>query len=94
MDNIDVDNLGAPFSNKRKVKNMKVSKSQGTLYIFELLKSIGYIYKDEVMRELEISELTFWRYIQEIRAFIYNFNKGYDLIYDRNEDKYYLTDNK
>ena len=90
MNNDDVDKIGAPFFNKERKKTMRVAKSQGVLYIFNLLLKNKYIIKENIMNDLEITELTFWRYIQEIRAFISNFNLSYELKYDRNEEKYYL----
>ena len=69
---------------------MKVNKTQGMLFIFDMLKSKGFINKEEIIEQLEISNLTFKRYMQELRAFIYNFNTQYELIYVRSENKYYL----
>ena len=74
MNNDDVDKIGAPFLTKERKKTMRVAKSQGVLYIFNLLLKNKYIIKENIMNDLEITELTFWRYIQEIRAFIFNFN--------------------
>lgn len=92
MNNNDVDKLGAPFFTKERKRKMKVSKSQGVLYIFNLLLKNHYILKQDIMNDLEISELSFWRYIQELKAFIYNFNLSYEIIYDRGEDKYSLIE--
>ena len=72
---------------------MKVYKGQGLLYIFNMLINQRQIKKSDVMEELQITELTFWRYIQEIKAFIYNFNLPYELVYDRFLDIYKLTGN-
>ncbi len=69
---------------------MKVNKTQGMLFIFDMLKSTGFINKEDIIEQLEISNLTFKRYMQELRAFIYNFNTQYELIYVRSENKYYL----
>ena len=65
MNNDDVDKIGAPFFNKERKKTMRVAKSQGVLYIFNLLLKNKYIIKENIMNDLEITELTFWRYIQE-----------------------------
>ena len=72
---------------------MKVSKGQGLLYIFNILVEKHQTKKNDIMEELQITELTFWRYIQEIKAFIYNFNLPYELVYDRFSDTYKLTGN-
>lgn len=90
MENKSVDKIGIPVLKKRGKKAMKVVKSQGLLYIFEMLKEKGSIGKNEILSTLEITELSFWRYIQEIKAFIYNFNMGYELVYDRKDEVYRL----
>ena len=64
MDNDDVDTSGIPAFTKKKVKRMKVMKGQGLLYIFNVLKNRGYVKKEDIINDLEISELSFWRYIQ------------------------------
>ena len=71
---------------------MRVSKGQGLLYIFNVLINKHKLIKSDIMNELEISELTFWRYIQEIKAFIYNFNLPFELVYDRSSDVYNLIE--
>lgn len=93
MDNEDVDTLGIPALKKKKVIRMKVMKGQGLLYIFNILKNRGYVKKEEILNALEITDLSFWRYIQEIKAFIYNFNLPYELIYDRRNERYVLIEN-
>ena len=90
MNNKDVDNIGIPVLKKRGLKRMKVVKAQCLLYIFNTLKDNGYIKKEEVLNILEITELTFWRYIQEVKAFMYNFNFPYEIVYERNDNVYYL----
>lgn len=90
MDNERVDILGAP-SPKERARNMKVSKSQAILYIFNALLDKGYITKSEIISELEISELVFWRDIQEIKAFFCNFGLYYDIVYERKSQRYVLV---
>ncbi len=70
---------------------MKVNKTQAVLYIFELLVQQGFAKKEEVMGELEISEVSFWRYIQELEAFIFNFHLPYELTYDKKTNTYRLS---
>lgn len=93
MNNKNVDNKGAPLLIKRREHKMKVCKSQGVLYIFDMLIRKRTLIKSDVMNELEITELTFWRYIQEIKAFMYNFNLPFELIYDRANETYKLIGN-
>lgn len=69
---------------------MKVNKTQGVLFIFNKLTNDGYITKDIAVQELEINDLTFYRYIQEIRAYLYNFGNIYDLEFNKTDKRYYL----
>ena len=69
---------------------MKVNKTQSLLFVFNQLLSNGYITKEEIVNALEISSLNFHRYIQELRAFLYNFNLNYSLEYCKSEEKYCL----
>lgn len=69
---------------------MKVNKSQATMLILKMLLDNGYIVKDEIMALLEINDLSFSRYIQEIKAFFYNFDIGLEVEYLRSENRYVL----
>lgn len=69
---------------------MKVVKSQGLLYIFYVLIKRGYIFKEEILNNIDIKSLSFSRYIQEIKAFIYNFHLPYELVYKRENKTYVL----
>ena len=73
---------------------MKVNKKQGLLYIFNLLKDQQPIKKQNIMESLEIEEHSFWRYLQEIRAFVSNFYLPYELIYKRSTGEYLLISTK
>lgn len=70
---------------------MKVNKKQGLLFIFYGLLSESGISKEEMMLELEISENSFWKYIQEIRAFASNFYLSYEIKYNRRLKRYFLS---
>ena len=72
---------------------MKVNKKQGLLYIFHLLLTHQTVDKEKIMNELKIQEHSFWRYMQEIRAFIANFFLPYEIKYSRIEKVYYLIKN-
>lgn len=69
---------------------MGVSKSQASLYIFERLLEKGSIKRPEIISTLSISEVTFRRYIQELRAYLINFNEPLEIIYEKNRDSYRL----
>lgn len=69
---------------------MKVNKTQAILFMLMTLFNKGKLSRIEVLQEIDISEQTFRRYIQELRAFLFNFNVEENLIYVRTEDRYYL----
>ena len=71
---------------------MEVNKTQALLYIFETLLNKRKITKNNVLNQITISDLTFRRYIQELRAYLLNFNEPYEIIYNRKNDEYYLED--
>ena len=69
---------------------MKVNKTQALMLILETLLKQGFIKKEDIFDQLDITDLQFRRYMQELRAFLYNFNYGYDLKYSKSESKYRL----
>ncbi len=69
---------------------MKVNKTQAVLLILSILLEKGSFTKEEIKEEIEITDLKFKRYMQELRAFIYNFNLPYEINYIRREDIYIL----
>ena len=71
---------------------MEVNKTQALLYIFETFLNKRKITKNNVLNQITISDLTFRRYIQELRAYLLNFNEPYEIIYNRKNDEYYLED--
>lgn len=73
---------------------MKVNKSQALLFIFSVLLEKKCISKSYVQEQLDIPDLTFRRYIQEIKAYFYNFNVNMSIKYSRSDDKYYLVENR
>lgn len=69
---------------------MKVSKSKALIYIYSLLTSKGELTKEEVQSVISISDISFRRYIQELRAYLANFGEQKELIFDRPSNKYVL----
>lgn len=69
---------------------MKASKSQGMMFILNMLITNGRIDKKTVIKTLGISNLTFRRYIQELRAFYFNFMDHEEVVYDKASDSYFL----
>ncbi|MBQ6730815.1 MAG: hypothetical protein IJR08_02790 [Bacilli bacterium] len=73
---------------------MKVNKKQGLLYIFDLLINNQIVNKKRIKNDLEIEDYSFYRYMQELRAFLSNFYLPYEIKYNRAKDLYFLTNNK
>ena len=71
---------------------MKVNKTQALMYILMCLLQKGYIKKEDIIFTLEINDLTFRRYMQEVRAYFDNFSLSHKLVYLRNEDVYKIID--
>ena len=69
---------------------MKVVKSQVILFMHEKLLTEGKLYSEEVKKQFELEDKTFYRYIQEIRAYYSNMYKKEKIIYCRSEGKYVL----
>lgn len=71
---------------------MKVNKVQAIIYMFSLLQKSKKITKDEIRQKISISDVSFRRYIQEIRAYLINFNEPYELVYLKKDDAYLLKE--
>ncbi|MBO6285877.1 MAG: hypothetical protein J6O18_06190 [Bacilli bacterium] len=69
----------------------KPGKTQILLHCLETLLREGKIAKSQILSFAPISEPTFTRYIQEIRAYLYNFHPGYELEYCKWDDVYILN---
>ena len=70
----------------------KPGKTQILLHCLETLLRDGKIAKSQILSLAPISEATFTRYIQEIRAYLYNFHPGSELEYCKWDDVYILIE--
>ena len=70
------------------VFKMKVVKSQVILFMHERLLLEKELYAKEVKEKFELENKTFYRYIQEIKAYYSNMYKNERIIYCRSEGKY------
>lgn len=66
-------------------------KTQAVLYMYDTLLKTGSFKREFIEEQLNIGNLTFHRYVEELRAYFTNFNAGYDVIYDRTHEIYRLT---
>ena len=55
-----------------------------------MLLEKGYIKKKDIQETISLKDVAFRRYIQELRAYLLNFNEPYEIIYDKGEDIYLL----
>ena len=72
---------------------MKLVKTQICLYLYEELLTIGYFNSDQIKKKFNLENKTFHRYINEIRAYLLNFYKGCEIIYNREKQRFYLIKN-
>ena len=70
---------------------MKVNKTQSLMFILHRLLLKGEVTKAEILERIDVNDLTFRRYMQELRAYFRNFNTSCDLVYKKNNDMYVLT---
>lgn len=67
-----------------------MSKSQIILYIYESLKKDGSISKKDIQDRCLINDLTFMRYIKEIREYLEKTSSNLTIKYSEKEERYYL----
>lgn len=70
---------------------MKANKTQVILIMLDFLLCKGEFTKEVILGKAPISDLRFKRYVQELRAYLYNFRNQEDIIYDRASKKYRLS---
>jgi hypothetical protein len=69
---------------------MKTKKSQAVLFMLETLIRNESFTKKEIMEALELNNLSFERYISEIRCYFANFEPSEELIYQKKANTYRL----
>ena len=69
---------------------VKVRKVQVIIHIFKLLLENGHISRKDIQNIVTLSDVSFRRYIQELRAYLTNFNEPYEIIYNKSDDIYIL----
>ena len=72
------------------VLKMKVVKSQVILFMHEKLLKEGELFSQPIKEQFELDDKTFYRYIQEIKAYYSNMYKKEKIVYCRSEGKYVL----
>lgn len=69
---------------------MKVVKTQVVLFMYEKLLLEGELSSTYIKEKFELENKTFYRYIQEIRAYYSNMYRKGKIIYSKSLKKYYF----
>jgi hypothetical protein len=72
---------------------MKVTKTQAVLALYDDFLQKKVLRKKDYLAQVEVSDISFKRYISELRCYFMNFAPRFDIAYRRKEDAYYLIDN-
>lgn len=72
------------------MKKSPFKKNVSILYIYDKLLNNRYLDKKEVQAELLINDLTFKRYIKDLREYFSFMRKDEEIYYDRDSDLYWL----
>ena len=72
------------------MKKSPFKRDVSILYIYDKLLNNRYLDKKEVQAELLINDLTFKRYIKDLREYFSFMRKDEEIYYDRDSDLYWL----
>ena len=72
------------------MKKSPFKKNVSILYIYDKLLNNRYLDKKEVQAELLINDLTFKRYIKDLREYFSFMRKDEEIYYDRESDLCWL----
>jgi len=73
---------------------MKCPKTQAVLLLYDQFLAKGEIIKKDFLLNVDASDITFKRYISELRCYFANFGERYEIVYDRKNDVYRLLKSK
>jgi hypothetical protein len=73
---------------------MKTNKCQALLLLYQVLLTKGSFRKKDYLTQVEISDITFKRYVSELRCYFANFEPEKELVYKKSDDTYYLFENR
>lgn len=69
---------------------MKVTKTQAVLALYDAFLTNSVVRKKDFLASVEISDISFKRYMSELRCYFTNFAPGFSIDYNRKEDAYHL----
>ncbi len=79
---------------RKGVFGMKVTKTQAVLVLYDALLHNGVVRKKDFLSTIETSDISFKRYVSELRCYFTTFSPNYEVSYSRKEDAYYLVKTK
>lgn len=68
-----------------------MKKSIALLYMLETLNVQGRMRKQSITERLNITDISFYRYLKSVRDYFKFMKDGRELVYDRNNDIYILV---
>lgn len=69
---------------------MDIEKTQAVLFMYDLFLRDGRLIKDDFLSKVHVSDITFKRYVSELRCYFTNFSLPYDIRYSKKDGIYYL----
>ena len=70
---------------------MRIKKPQVVIFMHETLLLNKFLVSTEIKEKFELDDKTFYRYIQELKAYYSNMFKQEKIIYNKAEKKYFLV---
>lgn len=70
---------------------MKVTKTQAVLALYDAFLANSTVRKKDFLASVEISDISFKRYMSELRCYFTNFAPQLAISYNRKDDTYHLV---
>ncbi len=70
---------------------MTTTKTQAVLLMYDFFLSQNQLAKKDFLGMVDVSDISFKRYVTELRAYFADFNPSLTITYSRKDDMYYLT---
>jgi hypothetical protein len=71
-----------------------MNKAEAVLLLYDQFKDNHYLSKADYLSLTGIKDLTFRRYIAELRCYLMEWRPYEEIVYKKNENRYYLVQNK
>jgi hypothetical protein len=71
---------------------MKLSKAEAVLLLYDKFTENHFVVKEDFLNEVEISDLTFRRYIGDIRCYLMEFHPNKEILYRKGDGVYHLKE--